>query len=160
MKKGDNIRKPNPLPDLESDYFITEFIPYLLNNITNSMNQKFKKSLRKFDLNVSQWRVLVALGVRSHISLTDLGQFTAIDQPSLSRIVDQLVDRQFVTRMPRPNDGRFNEIALAPAGRALRDSAWPVAMAHSEQMIANLLPEEQEHLRVLLKKVAANLTRE
>lgn len=145
------------LPKLEGDYFVTEFIPYILNHITNTMNQRFKKSLKGVKLNVSQWRVLVALGAQSDVSLTDLGQFTAIDQPSLSRIVDHLVERGLVTRIPRATDGRFSEIALSPAGRELRDSAWPLAVAHGRQTIAGLSGQEQEKLHSLLKKLKTSL---
>jgi DNA-binding MarR family transcriptional regulator len=136
------------LPKLEGDYFVTEFVPYIMNNITNTMNQRFKKSLKKFKLNVSQWRVLAALSIKSDVSLTDLGQFTSIDQPSLSRIVDQLVERDLMTRIPR---------ALSPKGKGLRDAAWPLAVAHSQQALAGLTTKEQETLRLLLKKLMASL---
>jgi DNA-binding MarR family transcriptional regulator len=145
------------LPKLEGDYFVTEFVPYIMNNITNTMNQRFKKSLKKFKLNVSQWRVLAALSIKSDVSLTDLGQFTSIDQPSLSRIVDQLVERDLMTRIPRATDGRFSEIALSPKGKGLRDAAWPLAVAHSQQALAGLTTKEQETLRLLLKKLMASL---
>lgn len=146
------------LPNLESEYFVTEFIPYLLNSITNKMNQRFKSSLKKFKLNVSQWRVLVALGIKGDVSLTALGDFTAIDQPSLSRIVDQLVERNLVTRVPRANDGRFSEISLSKEGRALRDVVWPLAVKHSEMTVAALTRKEQDNLNALLKKMMTSFS--
>jgi len=157
MQKKASRSEGEQVPDLEGDYFVTEFIPYMLNHITNTMNQRFKKSLKKYKLNVSQWRVLVALGARSGASFIDLGEFTAIDQPSLSRIVEQLVERDLVTRAPRPGDARYSEIALTPAGRELRDTAWPLALEHGGKTVEALSAAEQDVLRGLLKRIMVSL---
>ncbi|MFE0017917.1 MarR family winged helix-turn-helix transcriptional regulator [Mesorhizobium sp. NPDC059054] len=141
----------------QGDYFVQEFVPFILNNVTNTINQRFKKSLRKFDLNVTQWRVLAALGQKGNVSLTDLCAMTAIDQPSLSRVIDLLVERNLVTRAPRATDGRFNEIALSREGQSLRDRAWPMAIEHAELAVNGLTGDEQETLRQLLKKMMASL---
>jgi DNA-binding MarR family transcriptional regulator len=144
-------------PSLEDGYFVREFVPYILNQVANTMNQRFKQALKAFGLSISQWRVLAALTTGTNLSLTELVKITVIDQPTLSRIIDQLVERGLVTRVPRQGDGRFNAIALAAGGTALLEQAWPLAWAHAEQAVAVLTRDEQAQLRRMLQRMLNSL---
>jgi DNA-binding MarR family transcriptional regulator len=143
------------LPD--PGYFVSDFIPYLLNQTANLYNQGFKREVRQHGISVSHWRVLAVLDAAPDVSLTELAAHTAIDQPTLSRVIDQLVERGLVVSAPRAGDGRFLAIALTEAGKALYREIWPVAWKHHLRGMRDLTEAEQLMLSLLLKKVLKSL---
>lgn len=144
-------------PAIGGGYFVEQFVPSLLNQATNTMNQRFKVALKRFGLSVSQWRALAALTTGDDLSLTEISQLTSINQPTLSRVIDQLVQRGLIAAAPRPSDGRFVAISLTPAGQDVLTEVWPIAWQHSERALAGLSAEESDQLRNLLKRVLQTL---
>ncbi len=61
----------------------------------------------------------------------DLNPLLLISQPSLSRMIDRLVERGLVTKHPDPDDGRGIVVTLTDAGFALFRR---VAVIHSESI--------------------------
>jgi len=59
----------------------------------------------------------------------DLTPLLLISQPSVSRMIDRLVERGLVTKAPDPDDGRGTIVTLTRAGY---DLFRRVAVAHSE----------------------------
>ena len=142
----------------EGDYFITEFVPYLINKVANKFNHGFIKDVRASKLiTVSQWRVLAVLHARPGLSLNEIVEHVAIDQPSLSRIIDQLTARGLVSRAARQGDARFVSISLTNLGRALFEEIWPLSLKHTRRGLRHLSASEQATLVGLLRKVLAGL---
>jgi len=134
-------------------YFYQGFTPYILNQVTNILNKRFKRELKAFDLSVSQWRVLASLTTADSLSLNEVASYTAIDQPTLSRLIDQLVERSLVRRAPRPSDGRFAEIALSPSGRDKLTKVWPMCLDMFQDVTSALSDREREQLQKILVKL-------
>lgn len=49
----------------------------------------------------------------------DLAPLLLVSQPSVSRMIDRLVERGLVTKSPEPTDGRGTLVTLTPAGHEL-----------------------------------------
>lgn len=79
------------------------------------------------DLTVPQYRLLAMIGEGSGRATLLAGRL-ALTKPSVSGMIDVLVDRGLVTRTPEPADRRAVKLALTPAGsRALEDSERSMA---------------------------------
>jgi DNA-binding MarR family transcriptional regulator len=154
MSRGRDTTTP---PAIGGGYFVEQFVPSLLNQVTNTMNQRFKVALKNFGLSLSQWRALAALTTGDDLSLTAISELTSINQPTLSRVIDQLVQRGLIAAAPRRSDGRFVAISLTPAGRDVVADVWPIAWQHSEGALADLTVEENDQLRNLLTSVLQTL---
>ena len=142
----------------EGDYFISDFIPYLVNRVANKFNQGFIRDVKaRKVITISQWRVIAVLQARPNSSLNEIVQHVTIDQPTLSRIIDQLIERGLVTRTPRPDDGRYVSISLTAEGEKLFDDIWPLTAKHTKRGTSNLSAPEQAQLVTLLRKMAASL---
>jgi len=140
------------------DYFLTDFVPYLVNRVASKFNQDFIKDVRARKLiSISQWRVIAVLHARPGLSLNEIVGHVTIDQPTLSRIVDQLIALGLVWRAPRPGDGRFVSISLTPQGLKLFEEIWPLSVLHTRRGTKNLSEREEKTLVTLLRKVLANL---
>lgn len=74
----------------------------------------------KHDLSVSEFDVLINLDVRQPIRHGELSERVILSRTALTRLVDRLVARGLVCRVPDPHDQRAVRVGLTPAGRRLR----------------------------------------
>lgn len=86
----------------------------------------YRPVLEPLNLTHPQYLVMLALWERSPRSLTDLAEALAVVPATLSPLVKRLEAQGRVTRTRRADDERVLEIALTPAGRALREQALEV----------------------------------
>ena len=71
------------------------------------------------ELTASQYSVLAALSIRGRLSMGELAAEERVRPPTITRVVNALVDRDLVRRAPAPHDGRQSLVELTEAGRAL-----------------------------------------
>ena len=88
------------------------------------------------------------------LRLRDLNKHLLLTQPSVSRLVDRLVERRFVTKESDPGDGRGTVVCLTDAGNELFRR---VAVIHAESIRRRvggaLSASELEQLTVLTDKL-------
>ncbi len=132
------------------------FVPYLLNRIAASWNTGLVGELRKFGLTTPQMRTLAVLGISSGLTINELSALTVTEQSTMSRTLDTLEIRGFVSRRPRPSDLRVREVEITPAGREAFDAFWPVMFQHYEQMFRGIGEDEFSQLVATLQKVLRN----
>lgn len=108
------------------------------------------------DISMREYDVLYSLSKGDHPKrLGELGRIVLLSQPALSRLVDRLITRGLVSRVPDPADARATLISLTSAGRELQHKvgrAHGVAVARS--MTQALSNEELELLENLTTKLA------
>jgi DNA-binding MarR family transcriptional regulator len=85
--------------------------------------------------------------------LNDIVEQTAIDQTTLSRVVDQLVSDDLVVRAPSDADARVLAIRATAKGEGLFRQLWPVAFKHYRRGVKPLAPDEEATLARLLQKL-------
>ncbi|WP_406246649.1 MarR family winged helix-turn-helix transcriptional regulator [Microbacterium sp. M] len=79
--------------------------------------------------------------------LRDVTQNMLISQPSVSRLIDRMVARELVTKLPDPEDGRGALIRATDAGaRAFRR----IAMVHGRSIAERMSSLDDDELRALL----------
>lgn len=126
----------------DSDYakMILDIIPPLMRHIRNEM-----RYLTKSELTVPQFRVLARLS-RSTATNRDLAEWVGVSAPTMTRMVDVLVKKNFVKRDSKNGDRRQLDLTLTDKGlltfRELRSS---VQMKLAEK-ISNLTHERKKHL--------------
>ena len=84
-------------------------------------------------LSVPQFRTLNFVDHQSDASLSDVAAHVGVTLPSMSRLVDGLVDRKLLTRRGHPEDRRRLTLLLTRRGRALLRTAHQF----TEQSIAS-----------------------
>ncbi len=77
------------------------------------------RSRRGADLSVPQFRTLAFIGRRPSCSLSDVAQHVGTSLPSMSKLIDGLVERSLVGRIPESDDRRRVELTLTGEGEVL-----------------------------------------
>jgi DNA-binding MarR family transcriptional regulator len=125
-----------------------------LRMLHRAVSAVYDDALREHGLGIAQMNLLVAierLGDRATASL--LGRVLMLEKSSVSREVDRLVERKWVTRNVGA-DGRSQRLALTAHGRRLLDAAlpsWDAAQARVRALLgdagADLLLAMRDRLR-------------
>jgi DNA-binding MarR family transcriptional regulator len=111
---------------------------------------------RDADLSLTEYDVLFTLSKQEDrsIRMRDLRRQMLLTQPSVSRLVDRLVERGLVSKCPEPDDGRGSLVRLTDAGYDLYRRC---AVQHGRSIIDHvggaLSTSELEQLEALCNKL-------
>src|SRR5512136_590260 len=86
---------------------ILDVVPVVMRTIRAELRRH-----RTADLSVPQFRTLAFIDRQADASLSDVAEHIGLTLPSMSKIVESLVVRKFVTRQRHPPDGRRITLAL------------------------------------------------
>lgn len=134
-----------------------DFLPALLIKAVTLMNLRFKRGLKAKKMSHSHWTVMTYLARHGDSSLNEVARAAFIDQPSLSRIIDQMVQRDLVIRTPNPDDGRFLSLSLSVHGWERYEELALVAKQHADLLISHMAPADVDTFRKLLQGVCNHL---
>jgi len=98
---------------------LQDHLGYWLRTLSNAVSHAFSERLQAHDVSVAQWVVLRVVYDRPSISLRELAAEVGVDQGALSRMIERLVTRRLIDRVPKPGNRREIEITLTAEGRGL-----------------------------------------
>ncbi|GHE65576.1 MarR family winged helix-turn-helix transcriptional regulator [Streptomyces capitiformicae] len=132
---------------------------HLLSRAERLAVRRVRSVLDEFDCSVEAWRVLDLLSDGRGHNMTALADHAFLPAPSLTKLIDQLVDQNLVFRRVDPTDRRRVLAHLTPRGmRRWQLLAREVRADWAE--LAPLLAEEDgagERLELLLDRLARSL---
>ncbi len=108
------------------------------------------------DLTVPQYRLLAMIGEGSERATVLAGRL-ALTKPSVSGMLDVLVERGLVTRTPEPSDRRAVKLALTPAGSAALETSERSMAARLDPIIDGC--EDPAAVTEALGQIEASLNR-
>ncbi|MCW2586427.1 MAG: putative transcriptional regulator [Frankiales bacterium] len=122
-------------PDLGEDPLaLDRQVCFALAVAARSVIGLYRPLLEPLGLTHPQYLVMLALWDRSPRSVRDLGDALALDSATLSPLLKRLEAAGHVTRSRSAADERVLDVALSPAGRALRRKALAVPYAVVERL--------------------------
>ena len=92
------------------------------------------------------YRVMRCLAAGPGRSMSDLGAALSLPAPTLTRLVDGLVDAAEAYRLPDPDDGRRVRVHLSSRGRTRLSRLEALVQAHEAALTAELGSERVETL--------------
>jgi DNA-binding MarR family transcriptional regulator len=107
---------------------------------------------RSADLTLAQFRALAFVNRQGRASLSEVAEALGLSLPSMSKMVDGLVGRGFMTRIEDPADRRRVVLALTEAGNANLQAALDATETCLAQSLVRL-PEDRR--RSVVQAMAA-----
>lgn len=129
-----------------------------LGRLIHMVNQKKDRLLNEYlsplDVTATQFKVLCAIRCGGSITPVELKKVLSVDLGALTRMLNRLVARGWIARMPNPNDKRGVLIQLTPEGAALCEQCHQlVGQTLHQELTKNMTAEEVTTLEYLLKKI-------
>jgi DNA-binding MarR family transcriptional regulator len=139
---------PHTTLDLE------HFLPYRLSVLSNTISQAIAREYaQRFQLSVTEWRVLAVLGRYDGSSAREVAEKTATDKVAISRAVASLMQTGRVRRNVAAHDKRQSVLRLTAKGWKIYDAVAPRAREHERRLLAHLDTQEREWLGRILDKL-------
>jgi DNA-binding MarR family transcriptional regulator len=145
----ETISAPGPsISNLESH------LGYWLRRVSNTVSGDFARSLHARQTSVAEWVLLRHLHERQPATPGELAEALAMTRGAISKIVDKLQAKGWVTSRIKPEDNRVQLLSLTRVGRRVLPQLAEIADRNDEHFFACLDAAERSELRRLLGKLA------
>ena len=146
-------KRATPTPE-HAPLELERFLPYRLSILSNTISQAIADDYqRRFDLSVTEWRVMAVLGRYPDLSAGEVAQRTAMDKVAVSRAVASLLESGRLQRDIHGDDRRRSVLRLSPAGHAIYDEVAPLALAFERTLLGDMDAGERALLFRLLDRL-------
>lgn len=115
-------------------------------------------SQHNFDVTVDQWIVLKNLYENPELTNKEMAELCCKDQPTLTRIIDLLIKKTLVDRIPHGTDRRALKLQLTKNGEHKIREIAPKVAEFRMQAWQNLTEEDFHNFTRILNKIYDNLT--
>jgi len=145
---------------LSTENFNLEHFPYYwVTQVHAQYVQNVDHALKKYGLDNSRRRVLLALQSKPHASISDLSQMVVSKMSTTTKIVYRLKDEGFVTTYSCENDARITRVVLTEKGQHTVNKINDLTSVVLEQSFEGLTPLQIEKMMDCLKHIFKNLAR-
>lgn len=121
----------------------------------NRMNRHFRE--HGYNVTPEQWRIIVNLRKDEGKSQNSIACSTEKDEPSVSRLIDNMIKRNLVKRVPHPTDRRTNLIFLTEEGAQMQENLIALALKTAEEATAGVDEKDLETCKRVLEQIMDNL---
>jgi DNA-binding MarR family transcriptional regulator len=133
---------------------LDRFLPYRLSVLSNRISGAIAREYsQRFDLGVTEWRVMAILGRTPDLSANQVAQRAAMDKVAVSRAVARLLASGRIERDFDEDDRRRSVLRLSEAGYAIYDEVVPLALGFEQQVLGELPAQERALLFRLLDRL-------
>ncbi|MBP6352322.1 MAG: MarR family transcriptional regulator [Acinetobacter sp.] len=143
-----------------NDSFNLEDFPYYwISQVHAQYIQNIDNVLKKYGLDNSRRRILLALQVKPHASVSDLSDMVISKMSTTTKIVYRLKDEGFIETYSCQDDGRITRVNLTDKGEKMVVKINDLTSVILEQSFDGLTPLQLEKTMDILKHIFKNLAR-
>lgn len=136
-----------------NDETLRTFVGYQLKRSFNVIQSDLIETLRPFDLRMLTYTALVLIVDNPGLNQSRLSQIMDIERPNLVVIIDELEERELITRERVPTDRRSYALHPTQAGRTLYREAIDAVTQHEVKLLSGIAPEQLEQMIATLKLI-------
>ncbi|MGD9883855.1 MAG: MarR family winged helix-turn-helix transcriptional regulator [Reyranella sp.] len=141
------MSRANPLP-IENSLF---FRMVLAVNLTARPFARLYS--RKYQLNLTEWRVMVALANVPGVSANEVARLCGLDKMTVSRSLASMMRHGYVARRPARDDRRRLILALTSSGRRVFAAIAPSGAARERSLFGDFSAAERAQFGHLLDRL-------
>jgi DNA-binding MarR family transcriptional regulator len=133
--------------------FVRNYLLYLLAAASDGVSTEFHALIRARGVRVPEWRVLACLADEEGQMVTQLAALALMEQSRLTKIIDQMAEKDLVSRRSDQRDRRRVRVYLTKKGRKLAAELIKEARAHEAGIIEQISPDQAEILKGVLARI-------
>ena len=119
-----------------------EFIGYQVYMAQRALARSLDHTLSPFGLTAGQWNALNQLHEHGSMTQTELATILKKEPATVARLIDRLVKRNLVERLPHPDDRRANIVGITPEAVALLAEAGPYVIAQADLIASGISDDD------------------
>ena len=126
----------------------------MANRLTRTLKRAFDRRLESHGLTAATWCALMALAENGPLTQKHLSEILALENPTVTRTIDRLVEKDFVVRQSVPHDRRFSLISLTEKGNGIRQQINEVGHCFMGWVTRDLTDDELLMFKGLLVRIS------
>ena len=132
------------------------FLPYRAARLATALSRALAARYeQRYDISVSEWRVLVHLTQQTEISVRDIFTRVDMDRARVTRAVQRLAARGYVSKLVNQDDRRLVKLALTMSGTALASELSALAASFEAEIMAALPDGSRDQLMAQFNRIEA-----
>lgn len=143
-------------PYTRKNYSPDESVGYLMKRAVNQITMTVDRGLGQFDMTHAQFGIFLKLLHGHANTAADLARELMTDTGSMTRCLDRLEEKDFISRTRSNADRRVVEVALTDKGMQLADEMIQVAIHAVNHHLRGFSAEEVSQLKGFLRRVIVN----
>ena len=133
-----------------------ESVGYLVTLASRRLLRNIETELKPFNLTANQWAPLLALANKQSNTVAGCARETGIDNGAMTRMLDRLEVKGFVSRKRSNNDRRVVNVALTSQGKKIVKDIPPVIGEVLNRQLRGFSEQEFKLIKNLLQRFLAN----
>jgi len=129
---------------------------HLIKNVYISLSRMIDQGVAPLGLTAMQWRPLVILRYTDVDTSAELSRKGNVDTGAMTRTLDRLEAKGFITRHRSEKDRRIVKLTLTSSGRQAADATLPVVAQSLNSHLKDFSAHELKTLLNLLQRMIAN----
>ena len=113
---------------------LEQFLPDRIAVLASAISRGLGKIYARYDLGVSEWRVLAALAEGGELTAKSIGLRTRMHKTKISRAVSLLSARELINRRANHTDHRQTILSLTPEGANVFRETVPLATEFGQKL--------------------------
>ncbi|MNP51922.1 Transcriptional repressor MprA [compost metagenome] len=146
------------LPTTES-FTLEDFPYYWITQVHAQYVQNIDNALKKYGLDNSRRRIMLALSSKPHASVSELSDMIISKMSTTTKIVYRLKDEGLVETYSCQTDGRITRVVLTEKGTEMTNKINDLTSVVLEQSFEGITPLQLEKMMESLKLLLKNLSR-
>ena len=138
---------------------IEQFPYYWVTQVHAQYVQNVDQALKKYGLDNSRRRILLALRSKAHASVSDLSDMVVSKMSTTTKIVYRLKDEGLVETYSCDDDARITRVVLTEKGNEMTNKINDLTSVVLEQSFDGLTPLQIEKMMESLRHIFNNLAR-
>jgi DNA-binding MarR family transcriptional regulator len=138
----------------EVNRFIAAYIMGVANRLANGASQYYRS---RFDIGMSEWRALMAIGTSSHRIVREVAEMADLDYAAASKSLKLLQQRGYVAIEQTQRRGRAALASLTPEGLVVWRELCRSARRRQQRLLAAFTPQEVAQLWDLLHRIEGQI---
>jgi len=129
---------------------------YWLRRVSNHVSGAFAKALQERQASVAEWVVLNHVEEHPEIRPADLAETIGLTRGAISKVLDKLEKKRWLTRKTLEEDNRGQLLSLSQHGRRILPELREIADRNDQTVFDCLSAKEKAMLGQLLRKLTAS----
>lgn len=138
------------------DYRVQDSVGYMITRLRASLFASVDREVASWGISSAQGAILIYIAHGRAERAADLAREHNYDTGSLTRMIDRLVKKGLLRRVPHANDRRAATLELSAAGRRLAARLPAVAVKVLNRHLRGFTRAELDRLKGYLARMLAN----
>jgi len=150
-------KRQNRYNPASEDFKKEEFPFYWLARLNGRYSMAMEKVLKKIDLDIPRWRILLTLKGQEALSVSEISVHAIAKLSTVTKIVYRMKADGLVDTNTCSNDGRVTQVSLTDAGREAVEKAQAATSAIFNVSFKGLTDAQIAKFNSTLEKIFDNL---